>query len=172
MHFEKLSVDQLRADRELIQALPDRLKKAVVELNPDRSDEPPRQSRLGADRPAGRAVAVAVGRAAGACSRAASSAAAFRWRTSAARCRCAGEFDGQHLQSRGELALDSLTYKDCQFTRVMGPIWIDDGRVLFGGWVDRPENGAVPGEAVGPLQKPRLADGQPVRRHALTATAG
>ena len=30
MHFEKLSVDQIRADRELSQALPDRLKKAVA----------------------------------------------------------------------------------------------------------------------------------------------
>ena len=51
-----------------------------------------------------------------------------------------GGFDGQRLQSRGELAIDSLNYKDCQLTQVMGPIWIDDGLVLFGAWVDRREN--------------------------------
>jgi len=28
-----------------------------------------------------------------------------------------GAFDGQHMQSRGELALDSLSYKDHQFTK-------------------------------------------------------
>ncbi len=43
---------------------------------------------------------------------------------------------------RGELNIDSLNYKDYQFTNVMGPIWIDDQRVLagqfgrsIGGWL-------------------------------------
>ena len=54
-----------------------------------------------------------------------------------------GGFDGQHVQSRGELAIDSVSYKDYQIIRVKGPVWIDDRRVLFGGWVDRPESGAA-----------------------------
>ena len=33
---------------------------------------------------------------------------------------------------RGELALDSVNFKDYQFTNVSGPIWIDDDRVLLG----------------------------------------
>jgi hypothetical protein len=60
-----------------------------------------------------------------------------------------GEFDGQHLHSRGELALDSLTYKDCQFAQVMGPIWIDDDRVLLGRCVDQRENGTAAGAVIG-----------------------
>ena len=43
-----------------------------------------------------------------------------------------GGFDGRQVQSRGELDLDSVNYKDCLFTQVKGPLWIDDGRVLFG----------------------------------------
>jgi hypothetical protein len=65
-----------------------------------------------------------------------------------------GEFDGQHLRSRGELAIDSLNYKDCQLVQVRGPIWIDDGRVLFGSWVDRRDNGAA-GATTGPAQRLR-----------------
>ena len=66
-----------------------------------------------------------------------------------------GQFDGQHLRSRGELALDSVNYKECQLTQVTGPMWIDDDRVLFGTWVDRPQGGAAAGEPGNPLHTPR-----------------
>ena len=36
---------------------------------------------------------------------------------------------------RGELALDSLTCRDRQFTQVLGPFWIDDQVAMFGSWV-------------------------------------
>ena len=83
-----------------------------------------------------------------------------------------GGFDGQHLQSRGELALDSLSYKECQFTRVTGPIWIDDDRVLFGTWVDRPQSGAAAERGHRPGAAAAVGHRQPLRRHASTATAG
>jgi hypothetical protein len=67
-----------------------------------------------------------------------------------------GGFDGRHLRSRGELALDSVSYKDYQFTRVTGPIWIDDHHLLFGPWVDGPENPDAASGVAGPRQKPRL----------------
>ena len=38
----------------------------------------------------------------------------------------AGGCDGRNCHSRGELAIESLTYKDRQLTRLMGPLWIDD----------------------------------------------
>ncbi len=69
-----------------------------------------------------------------------------------------GGFDGQQLRARGELDVNSLNYKDCQLTQVMGPIWIDEGRILFGSWVawvDRQENGAAATQATGPIQPPR-----------------
>ncbi len=138
MHFAGLSVDRLRADRELIQALPERLKKAVVELGPTGAmnlrgnfdlervgppGEPLRSKwdvRLGLQQSNLQCGGLLLENVCGEVS-------------------LAGAFDGQHVQSRGELALDSLSYKDFQLTQVRGPIWIDDGRVLFGSWVDRRE---------------------------------
>ena len=37
----------------------------------------------------------------------------------------------------------------------MGPIWIDDGLVLFGAWVDRRENAATDTNLTGPPRTPR-----------------
>ncbi|MFZ1934542.1 MAG: AsmA-like C-terminal region-containing protein [Thermoguttaceae bacterium] len=155
MHFEKLSVDQLRADRELSEALPGRLKKAFAELNPSgamnlrgrldleqtgRPGEPLRSQwdmRVGLQQNSLQCGAFLLENVCG--------EASFR-----------GGFDGQHVRSRGELVLDSVAYKDYQFTRVMGPLWIDDRRVLFGPWVDGPENADAASGVAGPPQKPRL----------------
>ena len=138
----------------MIQALPERLRKAVVELNPTgpinlrgsldlertgRPGEPLRSRwdvRLGLQQSSLQCGGILVENIHGEVS-------------------LRGGFDGQQLQSRGELAIDSLNYKDCQLTQVMGPIWIDDGRVLFGSWVDRRENGAAANEATGPPRPPR-----------------
>jgi hypothetical protein len=49
--------------------------------------------------------------------------------------KMAGSYDGHAFQSRGELALDSLLYKDVQFTDVMGPFRFDNDRVQLGAWV-------------------------------------
>jgi hypothetical protein len=146
MHFTGLTVDRLRADRELIQALPERLKKALAEIGPtgtmylrgsfdlERVGAPgePLSSkwdvRLGLQQSDLRCGGLLVQNACGEVS-------------------LAGGFDGHHLQSRGELAFDSVNYKDFQLTQVMGPLLIDDGRVLFGSWVAWRENeqsGPVP----------------------------
>ncbi len=155
MHFEKLSADQIRTDRELSEALPDRLKKAFAELNPTgamnlrgsldlertgRPGEPLRSRwdvRVGLQQNSLQCGGILLENVCG--------EASFQ-----------GGFDGQHVRSRGELALDSVSYKDYQFTRVMGPIWIDDRRVLFGPWVDGPENADAASGVAGPPQKPRL----------------
>lgn len=52
--------------------------------------------------------------------------------------RLVGRFDGKRFGSSGELNLHSLTYKKFQFTDVCGPIWIDDERVLLGANVNPP----------------------------------
>ena len=137
-----------------------------------RPDQPPRQLRPRADGPAGRAAPLALGRAAGLAAVEPPAAAASSSRTSTARSSLLGGFDGQRLQSRGELAIDSLNYKDCQLTQVTGPIWIDDGRVLFGSWVDRRENAARRADAHRPAPAAAADHGQPLRRHASTPTAG
>ncbi|MBN1588994.1 MAG: AsmA-like C-terminal domain-containing protein [Pirellulales bacterium] len=50
-----------------------------------------------------------------------------------------GASDGKSFYSQGELDIDSLTFRDFQFTDVKGPFWIDDGRILLGSWVARRE---------------------------------
>jgi hypothetical protein len=154
VHLAGFSVDRLRADRELIQALPERLRNSVMALNPTgpinlRGNFDLERTGLPTD------------------------PLRSRWdmrldlQQSGLRCGeillenlhgevyLRGGFDGQRLRSRGELAIDSLNHKDCQWIDVRGPIWIDDGRVLFGSWVDQQEDGATNYEPTGPAQPPR-----------------
>lgn len=152
--FQNLTVDQIRIDRELTEALPERLKKAAVELSPNGAmnlrgsfelgrtgrPEDPLQSRwnirVGLQQNTLQCGDILLDNICG--------AASFR-----------GSFDGLHATSRGELDLDSISYKDYQLTRVVGPMSIEDGRVMFGAWVDNPTYGIKVTDATGPLQSPR-----------------
>lgn len=155
-HFDNVSVDRIRVtDRDLNAAMPDRLKKAVAELNPtgainlrggfelEQGPEPgdPLQSRwnviIGLQQSNLQCGGVLLENVCG--------NVALR-----------GGFNGQQTRSRGELNFDSLTVKDCQLTRVMGPFWIDNERMLFGEWVDSRENAANFTNATGPIQRPRM----------------
>jgi len=50
------------------------------------------------------------------------------------RVRLTGSSDGTRYASRGELDLNSLTYKNFQFTEVIGPLWFDNNTVVLGDW--------------------------------------
>ncbi len=142
VYFGNLSVNRLRADRELVQALPERLKRVAVALSPtglmnlrgrldvEHSGGPAEPSRWEWD------VALGLQQAGLRCG-------GLMFENVCGEVSLLGRFDREHVQSRGELALDSLTYKDCQLTQVRGPIWIDDGRVLFGAEVDRSDGPAA-----------------------------
>lgn len=156
IHFDKLSADRLRPDRELIQALPERLRKVVVELNPTGSANPVNLrgslefQRTGrSDEPLRSKWNVTVG-----LQQASLQFGGISLENIHGEVWLLGGFDGQQTQARGELNMESLNYKDCQFTKVKGPIWIDDGRVLFGAWVDSPENRAKSVELTGPARPP------------------
>jgi hypothetical protein len=138
LRLEALTVDRLRLDRELMQAIPARLRKALGELNPSglvslrgkldvarggSPDEPVRSQWdvvLGLEQ-----VSVDSG---------------IRLDNIHGSLALAGGLDGQSFHSGGELALDSLGCKDCQFTQVLGPLWIDDQQLLFGSWVGQRQN--------------------------------
>jgi hypothetical protein len=47
-------------------------------------------------------------------------------------CRLVGRNDGQNFYSAGDLDLDSLIWKDAQFTNVRGPLWLDQAVCLLG----------------------------------------
>ncbi len=138
LHLEGITVDRLRLDRDrdLMQAVPERLRKTLAELHPTGSC-----SLRGSLDLAGGAAAndpirsqwdLALGM-----QQAGLDCSGNRLENIFGNLSLAGGFDGANFYSRGELALDSLTYKDHQLTRVMGPLWIDDTQVLFGAWADR-----------------------------------
>jgi hypothetical protein len=152
-----LTADRLPFDRDLIQALPDRLRKTVLALDPagpinlrgnfdlfhsGRPGDPLQadwnaqigllQGRLRAGVPLENVTGVVA---------------------------LQGGFDGRHVRSRGELFVDSFHYKDYQLTQVRGPIWIDDNRVLLGRLVDDLHQPDPPPPA-NPPQAPRSLSAQ------------
>ena len=140
--FDNLTVDRLRFDRELVQALPALLKKAVTELNPGgpihlrggrgaltlgRGSHPGDPLTMQWDVEIGfQQLDLDFG---------------LRLENLSGAVRLVGEHDGERFRSRGVLDLDSVSYKDLQFTQVRGPVWIDNERVLFGAWEHAPPFG-------------------------------
>lgn len=140
IHFTNLHIDNL--DRELIQALPERLKKAVLALNLSR---PGNLNKSLANVFANHLDFYHSGLS--------GEPLKSQWDLSinlfqnemqcgvklenvAGKISLQGQCNGFQSQSRGELSLESVNFKDYQFTNVSGPIWIDDNRVLLGEWVD------------------------------------
>lgn len=144
LRLKEISVDQLQLDDELILALPKRLKRAIVELNPRGPGNRREGFRLNIHRgsfdlfggvnpgePVQSRWNLAIGLNQG------SIDCGIKLEKLHGEITMAGAFNGQTFYSQGELNLDSLTFRDFQLTRLMGPIWIDDGRVLLGAWADR-----------------------------------
>jgi len=135
LELDRLAVDRLRIDRDLLIALPSDLRQALTKLDPS-----------GPVNLRGRIVLA----------RAAQQDApltsawdlALTMHRGTLQCgvvlsdiygevRLNGNFDGQRFITRGEVALDSVTYNELQFTEVMGPLWIDNQQALFGAWADK-----------------------------------
>lgn len=149
LKLTNFAVDRLRADHDLLTALPGALKRAITQLRPS-----------GPVNLRGGVVFSRPGEA--------DSELQTQWDVVAdllqmnldcgvrldnvfGSVRLAGSSEGERFNSRGELALDSLTYKSFQFTEVMGPFFIDNSRVLFGGWSDAPQPGKPTRRVTGKL---------------------
>ena len=167
MHFTDLYIYNL--DRELIQALPERLRKAILALNPSR---PVNTNKSLANLQGDHLDFYHSGLP--------GEPLRSRWDLTlnlfqnelqcgikldniAGKVMLKGQCDGYHTQCRGKLAFDSVNFKDYQFTNVSGPIWIDDDRVLLGDWVDdrhqaTPPPPADPPQPIRPLSA-NLFDG-------------
>ncbi len=138
LHLDRLVVDRMRMDRQLLQALPPQLKKSLGELNPS-GPMSLRGSLLLArggnlQDPVSSKWNLAVGL------NQVNIDCGMRLENIYGNITLAGAFDGHTFQTRGELALDSLTYQDHQFTQILGPLWIDEREALFGSWVAQREN--------------------------------
>lgn len=154
LHLAGLTVDRLRPDRDLILALPERLKKAVLTLNPtgpinlrgnidllhDGRRNSPMQSQWDDLR-----INMVQG----------SLQCGVKLENIWGNATLSGQSDGQTFSCRGELNIDSLNYKNCQFKHVMGPVWIDDHRVLLGSLVDQAADGTPLRNTDGTPRTPR-----------------
>lgn len=55
-----------------------------------------------------------------------------------------GAFDGKQFGSHGRLNLDTLTYRGYQVTNVQGPIWLGEDRLLLGGFSEDQQQPQTP----------------------------
>ena len=142
LRLDRLSVDRLRMDRELMQALPPQLKKRLGELNA--TGPLSLQGSIVHTRSANPAepmtslwnLSVGLSQVGVDCG--------VRLENMYGTVGLSGWSDGTRFQMRGELALDSLTWQDHQFTQVLGPFRIDDQEAMFGSWVARHDNQSLP----------------------------
>lgn len=163
LRLKTLYVDRLRVDRDLLQALSERLRKTVQALNlrgpmnldgkvtlasqPLRTDD----REVDGQSQAARTHAAALR------NRDEGQSIAATWDVSIDfhdfQINCGvplehifggvslkGRFDGERFTSAGELDIHSITYRDFMFTDVMGPIRLSDKQVLLGIWADRENN--------------------------------
>ena len=151
LRLDRLSIDRLRLDRQLMQALPPQLKKGLGELNATGpmslqgsivhahggNPAEPMTSQWN--------LTVGLNQVGIDCG--------VRLENLYGNVGLRGWSDGTRFQMRGELALDSLTCRDRQFTQVLGPFWIDDQVAMFGSWVAWHDNQSAPrGQPQAPLR--------------------
>ncbi len=58
--------------------------------------------------------------------------------------RLIGQSDGQVIQSRGELEIDSLITRGVQLTQIRGPFWLDAQQLILGSRATAPQPGVIP----------------------------
>jgi hypothetical protein len=137
LRFERLTADRMRADGDLLAALPPGLKKVVTFLNPTgvinldgRLDlapsgfpQSPLQSAWNVD--------INVEQS--------SIQAGVHLENVSGTVNLKGGHDGRQLRSTGELLIEDLTFKEFRFRNVLGPLWIDDTRVILGSQAEQPQ---------------------------------
>ena len=69
-----------------------------------------------------------------------------------------GQFDGENVECRGSVDLDSLTVYDAQITQVRGPVWFDNYQALAGGLINQvsrsgPSSASITGKMYGGVVK-------------------
>jgi hypothetical protein len=132
LQLHGINIDRLtpRRDRDLLAALPPALQTIVERLQPT-GDFAVHNSRLSLAKPLHSNRMLAEWDARLLCHQAAFQGA-FAPQSVTGEIRLVGRNDLQTPYTAGELDLDSLVWKDMQFTHVRGPLWIDPTVCLFG----------------------------------------
>jgi hypothetical protein len=135
LRLERLAADRVRTDRDLVQSLPSRLRKALLELNPTGPWNITGELELARGPQPGDPLTSQWDVDLGLCQ--GSLDCGVRLENLNGGVHLVGRFDGRRFQSLGELDLDSVKFNNLQLSQVRGPLWIDDKEVLFGYGADR-----------------------------------
>lgn len=143
LRFDRLFVDRVSLDRELIQALPERIRRILSEwkitgpLNLSGGVELVRGPR--ASDPVHSTWDIVAGLHQG------SLECGTHLENICGQVRLRGGSDGDRFHSSGELAIDSMSFHDRQFTEIAGPFWIDENQLVLGTGAERiaAEHGAL-----------------------------
>ncbi len=142
LKFERFVVDRLRADRDLMAALSGRIKKNVTDLNPmgamNISGSVEFAAAADTTKPVQTKWNVNV------VTNQASVGQSVRLENLNGNIRLIGDWDGEKVRCGGQASIDSVTFKDFQFTQVKGPLYFDNRQVIFGAGAPRPANGPPP----------------------------
>jgi hypothetical protein len=134
LQLRNFTVDRLRADHDLLTALPPTLKRGISQIKPSGpvnlrgSVTFARPGSLNAELQTQWDVVADLMQNHIDCGE--------RFEHLFGSVRLMGSSVGEQFTSRGELALDSLFYRNFQFTEVLGPLYIDNSRIAFGGWAE------------------------------------
>jgi hypothetical protein len=132
LDLSRMSVDRIRLqgeDQELVAALPGVLRRAIGELRPTGPINLTGALRFGK---AGPGAPLEAGWNVDLLLHQASLQVGPKLENIFGCVRLRGSSLGPRFTSFGELKLDSLTYKNFQFTEVLGPMWLDNENVFLG----------------------------------------
>ncbi len=136
VQFEGLAVDKLRPHRDLMVALPIQLRKLIEQLQPNGSFSI-HNALLGFSKPNDPLAPVdshwdmQLG-----CHQTDLSCG-IELKNVHGTVRLVGQTQGARSYSSGELAIDTATFQDMQFTDIRGPIWMNNSRFLLGRWASQ-----------------------------------
>ncbi|MFO0900145.1 MAG: hypothetical protein U0836_22145 [Pirellulales bacterium] len=141
LQLDPLEVRWNSADRELVQALPERLRRGIVRLNPAGSATVMGGLELIASPEPGVPLASSWDLSFQAVQLGLEAGGARLENIHGGLEHFTGRCDGQRFQAQGELQLDSVSLWEHQFTKVRGPLYLDDHELVLGSWRTEPVAG-------------------------------
>ena len=138
LNLDGFAVDRLRLDRDLTQKLPGQLQRMVAELKPDGPINV--LGRVDVARGPDVSYPLIANWGLSLVFQQGSFDFGVKLDNVNGKLQLDGGMKGEEFHSLGELEIDSLEFKDVQFTNLSGPVWIDNERVSFGASVDRPRD--------------------------------
>lgn len=142
LRFERVAIDRLHPDRDLVAALSGQMKRSLLQLNPSGainvagtveffgSATPETPVRVGWN------LSIDVHQGA--------VDSGIRIENINGGARLIGEMSRGQVRCRGNLAIDSLTVRELQFTQIQGPFYFDEKQLLIGSPADPPNVGEIP----------------------------